>query len=90
MAQAYHSERMEQLAVFELVFRKMPANRNYIVAAGFADVLAFLIEFQFIDDELDSMRLYQEFSEAYGFLTQPVLLLVNREGASHFVIVPQQ
>jgi nicotinate phosphoribosyltransferase len=42
MAQAYQAERMDQLAVFELVFREMPQNRNYIVAAGFQDVIDFL------------------------------------------------
>ena len=36
MAQAYPAEHMDQMAVFELAFRKMPANRNYIVAAGIA------------------------------------------------------
>ena len=34
MAQAYAAEHMDQSAVFELAFRKMPANRNHIVAAG--------------------------------------------------------
>ena len=38
MAQAYQTERMDQLAVFELAFQEMPQNRNYIVAAGFQDI----------------------------------------------------
>ncbi|HUA84859.1 MAG TPA: hypothetical protein VMB85_13440 [Bryobacteraceae bacterium] len=42
MAQAYAGEHMDQTAVFELTFRKMPANRNYIVAAGIADVLELM------------------------------------------------
>jgi len=33
IAQAYAAEQMNQTAVFELTFRKMPASRNYIVAA---------------------------------------------------------
>ena len=41
MAQAYAAERMDQLAVFELAFRKMPGNRNYIVAAVSAMLLTF-------------------------------------------------
>ena len=45
MAQAYQAEGMDQFAVFELAFREMPQNRNYIVAAGFQDVLGFLDRF---------------------------------------------
>lgn len=56
MAQAYAAERMDQIAVFELTFRKMPAHRNYIVAAGIADVLEFLEEFHFAEDDLEFLR----------------------------------
>ena len=65
MAQAYAAERMDQLAVFELAFRKLPASRNYIVAAGIADVLDFLSNFRFEDQELDYLRQRGEFSEAF-------------------------
>ena len=50
MAQAYAAEHMDGTAVFELAFRKMPANRNYIVAAGIGDILDFLANFQFGDE----------------------------------------
>ncbi len=66
MAQAYQSERMDQLAVFELAFRKMPPNRNYIVAAGFQDVLDFLTGFRFSAEEIAYLRGNGNFSE--GFL----------------------
>ena len=56
MAQAYAAEHMDQTAVFELTFRKMPANRNYIVAAGIGDVLDFLANFHFGDEELNYLR----------------------------------
>jgi nicotinate phosphoribosyltransferase len=56
MAQAYHAEGMDQLAVFELAFRKLPGTRNFIVAAGFADILDFLTSFRFTDDDLDYLR----------------------------------
>ncbi|MDQ2950293.1 MAG: nicotinate phosphoribosyltransferase, partial [Acidobacteriota bacterium] len=65
MAQAYAAEHMGQVAVFELAFRKMPANRNYIVAAGIGDVLDFLSTFRFHDQELDYLRQRGEFSEAF-------------------------
>jgi nicotinate phosphoribosyltransferase len=65
MAQAYAAEHMDQLAVFELTFRKMPANRNYIVAAGIGDVLDFLANFRFSGEELDYLRKRPEFSDAF-------------------------
>jgi len=65
MAQAYAAERMDQTAVFELTFRKMPANRNYIVAAGIGDVLEFLSNFRLEGHELDYLRRRGEFSEAF-------------------------
>jgi nicotinate phosphoribosyltransferase len=65
MAQAYQVEGMNQLAVFELAFRELPRNRNYIVAAGFADVLGFLTNFRFNDDDLDYLRSHSEFSQAF-------------------------
>jgi nicotinate phosphoribosyltransferase len=68
MAQAYANGHMDQLAVFELAFRKMPRNRNYIVAAGIGDVLDFLSNFHFDDEDLDYLRQSQSFPE--GFLQQ--------------------
>jgi nicotinate phosphoribosyltransferase len=65
MAQAYMAEQMSQAAVFELTFRKMPANRNYIVAAGIGDVLDFLANFRFQDQELEYLRQLGEFSEEF-------------------------
>jgi nicotinate phosphoribosyltransferase len=65
MAQAYQAERMDQLAVFELTFREMPRNRNYIVAAGFADVIEFLAGFRFTAADLDFLRSHTELSPEF-------------------------
>jgi len=65
MAQAYATEHMDQLAVFELTFRQMPITRNYIVAAGISDVLEFLVNFRFSSEELDYLRRRGEFSEVF-------------------------
>lgn len=65
MAQAYQAEGMDQLAVFELAFRGMPRNRNYVVAAGFQDVLDFLTGFHFSAGEIDYLRVNGEFSEVF-------------------------
>lgn len=64
MAQAYQAESMEQPAVFELFFRKMPAQRNYMVAAGLEDVLGYLENLRFTDDDLEWLRRRGQFSES--------------------------
>jgi nicotinate phosphoribosyltransferase len=56
MAQAYDAEGMDQWAAFELFFRKMPVGRNYLVAAGLEDVLAYLENQHFTDDDLAYLR----------------------------------
>jgi nicotinate phosphoribosyltransferase len=65
MAQAYAAEHLDGTAAFELTFRKMPANRNYIVAAGIGDVLEFLANFHFEDEELNYVRQTGDFTEEF-------------------------
>jgi nicotinate phosphoribosyltransferase len=52
MAQAYLQQGMDEPAVFEFFVRKLPAHRNFLVAAGLEQVLDFLTELRFSDDEL--------------------------------------
>ena len=65
MARAYEAEGMGQLAVFELFFRKLPPERNYIVAAGLEDVLAALEDSGLTDDDLDYLRGLGQFPESF-------------------------
>jgi nicotinate phosphoribosyltransferase len=65
MAQAYDAEHMAEPAVFELFFRKMPKDRNYLMAAGLDDVLRFLETFRFTEDDLAYLRERNLFSESF-------------------------
>jgi nicotinate phosphoribosyltransferase len=56
MAQAYFAEQMDEIAVFELAFRKMPVNRNYIVVNGLSDVVDFLTNFCFGSRDLEYLE----------------------------------
>jgi len=56
MAQAYCAEQMDEIAVFELAFRKMPVNRNYIVVNGLSDVVDFLTSFCFGSRDLEYLE----------------------------------
>jgi nicotinate phosphoribosyltransferase len=66
MAQAYDSEGMEQPAVFEMFFRELPPHRNYVIAAGLEDVLAYLETLHFSPDDLAYLRHQGGFGD--GFL----------------------
>jgi len=65
MSQAYYAEEMTAPAVFELFFREMPENRNYVVAAGLDEVLDYLENLRFTAAELDWLKQYGQFSEAF-------------------------
>jgi len=53
MLQAYWAEEMAGSAVFSLFFRRLPRNRNYLLACGLDTVLGHLEDFRFTDDALE-------------------------------------
>jgi nicotinate phosphoribosyltransferase len=65
MARAYEAEGMDQPAVFELFFRKLPPGRNFMVAAGLEDLLAYLEDLGLSDDERDYLRGLGLFPESF-------------------------
>lgn len=52
MLQAYHEERLEDSAVFEFFVRRLPPERNFLVAAGLEQALEFLEALRFTEEEL--------------------------------------
>jgi len=52
MVQAYLHQSMEEEAVFEFFVRRLPPNRNFLVAAGLEQVVEFLSHLHISDDEL--------------------------------------
>lgn len=65
MLQAYFEQRMEALAVFELFVRKLPARRNFLVAAGLAQAVEYLKHLHFTGDDLEWLRACGRFSEPF-------------------------
>ncbi|MCL4763163.1 MAG: nicotinate phosphoribosyltransferase, partial [Burkholderiales bacterium] len=55
MLQAYHAERMEGVAVFELFVRKLPAQRRFLVAAGLAQAVDYLLGLRFDDGDCEHL-----------------------------------
>ncbi|QDU38225.1 Nicotinate phosphoribosyltransferase pncB2 [Maioricimonas rarisocia] len=65
MARAYDAEGMGQSATFELFFRTLPSCRNYAIAAGLADSLTYLEQFQFTESDLDYLKEQGPFPEPF-------------------------
>ncbi len=56
MLQAYFAQGMNDIAVFEFFVRRLPPNRNFLMAAGLEQVLQFLENLRFTEEELDWVR----------------------------------
>ena len=65
MLQAYFEERMRERAVFSLFVRRLPERRNYLLACGLDDVLAFLETLHFDRPALDYLESVGRFSEPF-------------------------
>jgi nicotinate phosphoribosyltransferase len=65
MLQAYFSEHMSDTAVFEFFVRHLPEQRNFAVAAGLAQVLAYLGDLHFDEDDLAWLRDSGRFDDAF-------------------------
>jgi nicotinate phosphoribosyltransferase len=53
MLQGYFDQGMEETAVFEFFVRKLPTTRNFLIAAGLEQALAFLETAKFTAAELE-------------------------------------
>lgn len=62
MADAYYRLGMEQTAVFEFYVRRLPASRNFLIAAGLEQALDWLESLRFSADELQWLESTGRFS----------------------------
>ncbi|OHC70201.1 MAG: nicotinate phosphoribosyltransferase [Rhodocyclales bacterium GWA2_65_20] len=72
MLQAYREQGMNGIAAFEFFVRKLPAGRNFLVLAGLEQVLDYLENLRFADDDLawlaDCGRFRPDFVDALAAL----------------------
>lgn len=65
MLQSYFDQGMNKLAVFDLFMRRLPPNRNYLVACGLEHVLQYLEKLRFNADAIDYLRTLNRFTEDF-------------------------
>ena len=56
MAQSYFNHRVKAQATFDLFARDLPKNRSYFIFAGLEDVLRFLTNLKFSQEDLDYLE----------------------------------
>ena len=65
MLQAYFEEQMNDTAVFSLFVRRLPTQRNYLLACGLDEVLTYLETLQFDDEALRYLGTLGRFSARF-------------------------
>jgi nicotinate phosphoribosyltransferase len=65
MLQGYFDGRMEETAVFEFFVRKLPAQRNFLIAAGLEQALGFLENARFTPEDLEWVSRQPAFSPQF-------------------------
>ncbi len=65
MLQSYFDEGFNGTAVFDLFFRRLPSNRNYLIACGLEHVLHYLETFSFSPGAIDYLSSLDRFSTAF-------------------------
>ncbi len=62
MAAAYFENQIRHPATFELFVRRLPPERNYLIAAGLEQVLDYLESLRFTDAEVEYVRSHPSFA----------------------------
>jgi nicotinate phosphoribosyltransferase len=60
----FESGKAGETAVFELFVRRLPANRDYLIAAGLHQAVEYLLNLGFTDEQIDYLRTLPQFSRA--------------------------
>jgi nicotinate phosphoribosyltransferase len=64
----FETGKTDEKATFELGFRRLPANRNFILTAGLAQVVDYLLNLSFEDAEVEYLRGLPQFARvSHGF-----------------------
>jgi len=60
----FHAGKTEEVATFEFTVRKLPENRNFIIAAGLPQAVDYLLNLSFSGEEIAYLRGLKQFSQA--------------------------
>ncbi len=91
----FEAGKAQEIATFELFFRRLPRYRNYVLAAGLAQAVDYLLHLKFTAEEIDYLRglaqfrcVSGDFFEALRDLRFTGDLFAMREGTPIFANEP--
>lgn len=56
--------KQDEIGTFELSIRRLPANRNFLVAAGLQQAVEYLLDFHFTEEEIAYLQTLEQLSNA--------------------------
>jgi nicotinate phosphoribosyltransferase len=59
----YEAGKIHELATFELFIRRLPANRNFVLAAGLQQAVDYLLNLRFTAEEIDYLHGLPQFAQ---------------------------
>jgi len=65
MAQSYFNYKRDTFATFDLFVRQLPLNRSYLIACGLEDILDYIRNLRFGDEEINYLRSRKLFSNIF-------------------------
>ena len=65
MSNGYFQKNMQEIAYFDVFFRKVPDNGGYAIMAGLEQIIEFVKDMHFTDDDIEYLRNQNLFSEEY-------------------------
>src|ERR1700722_16132603 len=60
----FEAGKTEEIATFEFTVRRLPANRNFVLAAGLPQAVDYLLNLSFSAEEIDYLSGLKQFSKA--------------------------
>ncbi len=60
----FQTGKINHVATFEVTVRRLPANRNYLLAAGLPEIVEYLLNLRFTDDDISYLRGLEQFRRA--------------------------
>ncbi len=79
----FEAGKTAESATFELFFRRLPRYRNYVLAAGLAQAVDYLLNLKFTDEEIDYLRGLPQFRRvSQRFLRRAAPAAFHRRSSS--------
>src|SRR5215475_13077820 len=60
----FEAGKVDEKATFELTIRRLPPHRNFVLAAGLPQVVDYLLNLSFTQEEIEYLRSLPQFSKA--------------------------